>query len=136
MRVGAFLAICTTLAVASPAPAQELRATSLHGEPIVLEVGGEPGRASAAALVFAGGCERRPPSSNFKPPSGVVELRLPACDPAASSERRLLDVLAAAAHLRAKAPWWNRRLYLIGAGEGATLAPPPQPCCPRPRAWC
>lgn len=35
---------------------------------------------------------------------------------------RVIDALTVIAHLRAKAPWWNRRLYLAGASEGAVVA--------------
>lgn len=37
-------------------------------------------------------------------------------------DARVLDVLNVFAHLRAEAPWWNQRAYLIGASEGATVA--------------
>lgn len=35
---------------------------------------------------------------------------------------RVLDALTVVAHLRANAPWWNRRLYLAGVSEGAVVA--------------
>lgn len=37
-------------------------------------------------------------------------------------QARVMDVLSVVAHLRGQAPWWNRRLYVIGASEGATVA--------------
>ena len=35
---------------------------------------------------------------------------------------RVIDALTVIAHLRGNAPWWNGRLYLAGASEGAVVA--------------
>lgn len=35
---------------------------------------------------------------------------------------RVIDALTVISHLRANAPWWNRRLYLAGVSEGAVVA--------------
>lgn len=49
-----------------------------------------------------------------------------ACPPAYLANNtidgRVLDALTVVAHLRANAPWWNGRLYLAGASEGAVVA--------------
>ena len=37
-------------------------------------------------------------------------------------DARVMDALTVVAWLRAQAPWWNHRLYVTGASEGATIA--------------
>jgi len=37
-------------------------------------------------------------------------------------DQRVIDVLSVVAHLRTEAPWWDGRLFLMGASEGATVA--------------
>lgn len=50
----------------------------------------------------------------------------PACPPAYLQNNtihgRVIDALTVVAYLRANAPWWNGRLYLAGASEGAVVA--------------
>ena len=56
---------------------------------------------------------------------GAAEVRLRparACPEQRDVEGRVLDAVTVIAHLRVHAPWWNRRLYLFGAGDGAAVA--------------
>lgn len=50
-----------------------------------------------------------------------------------SVAQRVQDVLVVTAWLRLHAPWWNGRLYVMGASEGATVAAMAAPLLPETR---
>ena len=136
MRVAAPLALCLALLVPGPAAAETevLRFKRLDGEGVNASLERPAGLRRAPLLIVlhdrpCGRAVRDPPPRLLTPP-GMARLEiapkppeaLPAGCLQAPTEARVLDVLTAVAALRAEAPWWNRRLYIAGASEGALAA--------------
>lgn len=134
MRVAAALLLSLTL-LAGPTQAgsELLRLRRMDGEPFVALLQRPAVARAPVVLVLhdrACGPTRTPPARIDAPP-GMARLALaaePAAGPSgagclqAPTEARVLDVMTAVAALRADAPWWDRRLYLVGLSEGALAA--------------
>jgi hypothetical protein len=120
MRVAILLALsfCACAAAAEP-----LRVPRVGGG--LIEAAVEPasrGRAAPVALLVRDGCVAA--LQPFTAPAGVapVELALP-CRPGEDVRSGVLDVITVLDSLREAAPWWDRRLYLLGEGaRGAAVA--------------
>ena len=122
MRVALLLACCLA---AAPAAAEPMRVPRVGGGGL-LEARYEPSplnRPVPVALLVRDGCAGWT-QPRFGAPKGVVpvEFSLPCRRGGADLEGGVLDVLTLVARLRTDAPWWDRRLYLLGSGEGAAVA--------------
>ncbi|MDP8916807.1 MAG: hypothetical protein M3M95_06355, partial [Pseudomonadota bacterium] len=137
MRVAVLLALLPILLTAAAADAgtQIVRFEEVDGSTVsgTLE---RPRRKSPVPLLLVlrdrpcGAHGRSAPAPRVNAPPGAARLELappqtargtPPCGPAAH-QARVLEVVTAVTRLREDAPWWNRRLYLVGASEGARVA--------------
>jgi hypothetical protein len=130
------LALSLALLISGPAAAgsEVLRFKRLDGEGVNASLERPAGSRKVPLLIVLHDrpCGRavRDPPPRLQTPPGVARLEiapkppeaLPAGCLQAPTEARVLDVLTAVAALRTEAPWWNRRLYLAGASEGALAA--------------
>ena len=123
---------------------QPLRILRLDDSLIDVYVAAPPsGDKAAIALVLQGSeCTSVGPGGDRFPltlPAGVVRMDIEKYGITPTSQRdgdacpadylanntvdgRVLDVLTVLAHLRANAEWWDGRLFVAGASEGATVA--------------
>ena len=136
MRLAALLAGCCLGFSALSAAAEPLRLERVGGDSVIVDL--EPSALSrlvGVALVLPPACREgvRAVAPALQLPAGLVRLQIPQADAdcrTLSLETRVLDVMAAAAWLRREAPWWNRRLYVAGFGEGAETAAMAAPMLP------
>ena len=125
MRAAALTAAALCLLPAAAGAAETLRVPRISGG--MLEARYDPprpNRTTAVAVVVDAGCELSAWGSAFAPPPGVTPVELPLNCAAGGPDLgdTVLDVLTVVRDLRAHAEWWNGRLYLLGAGEGAAAA--------------
>ena len=136
MRLAALFAGCCLALSPLAAAAEPLRLERVGGEAVVAEL--EPSALSrpvGVALVLPPACRDgiEPAAPALQLPAGLVRVQIPQTGPGCRTlplETRVLDVMAAAAWLRREAPWWNRRLYIAGFGEGAETAAMAAPMLP------
>ena len=136
MRLAALFAGCCLSLSPLAAAAEPLRLERPGGDAVLAEL--EPSALSrpvGVALVLPPACHDgvEPAAPALQLPAGLVRLQLPQTGPGCRAlplETRVLDVMAAAAWLRREAPWWNRRLYIAGFGEGAETAAMAAPMLP------
>ena len=125
MRVAALFAAALYLTPAAGGAAETLRVPRISAGMIEARV--EPsrlGRPGPAVIVVGDTCSNDAFGPAFDAPSGVAALELPlnCLQGGPDLGGTVLDVLTVARDLRVNAGWWNGRLYLVGAGEGAAAA--------------